>query len=143
MKDFILNLPWRPVGVVDVNLPFKVATPQGYQLEPVLAYFNEFFFNSSHLPKINADLKLDFSQFNMTDLMAKIQAMLGELTGFEIDFEFPSVSSPSTSGSGTSSKFGSFLSDFQGRFDFLNPMKLFNSLRSDLFDGYDSMYMFD
>lgn len=112
-----------------------MATPQGYELQPVLTYYNEYFFNSSYVPKITADLKLDFSTFNMTQVIEKIQDVITQATGFDIDFEFPSL--PATgSVSHTPSKLGNILGDLQGRFDFLDSVKIFQSMRGEIFSRY-------
>jgi hypothetical protein len=56
-KEFITKLNWMPVGIVDVNLPFRFTlseplTNNAITLVPLLAYYNENFFNSSSTPQV-------------------------------------------------------------------------------------------
>lgn len=56
-KQFITALNWMPVGIVDVNLPFRftlsdVQTNNSIALVPLLAYYNENFFNSNVTPTV-------------------------------------------------------------------------------------------
>lgn len=56
---------------MDVNLPFEVQA-SGVVLNPMLSYYNEYFFNNSRSADIKADLKLDLSQFNLSQVIDKI-----------------------------------------------------------------------
>lgn len=71
LSAFLAQLPWQPIGIVDVNLPFEVQA-SGVVLNPVLSYYNEYFFNNSVSANIKADLKLDLSQFNLSKVIDKI-----------------------------------------------------------------------
>jgi hypothetical protein len=49
VSAFIQQLPWQPVGIVDVNLPFEVLLG-GFQVYPLMTFYHEQLFNSSYSP---------------------------------------------------------------------------------------------
>jgi hypothetical protein len=62
-KEFITKLNWMPVGIVDVNLPFRFTlseplTNSAITLVPLLAYYNENFFNRSATSKVLCALRI-------------------------------------------------------------------------------------
>jgi hypothetical protein len=49
VSAFIKQLPWEPVGIVDVNLPFEVLLGE-FQVYPTMTFYHEQLFNGSYLP---------------------------------------------------------------------------------------------
>jgi hypothetical protein len=83
--------------------------------------------------QVKADLSIDFSQFNLSKIFDKVQTMVSEATGFNIDFELPAL----PGSSGTPGGLPPLLGELGSKLNFLAPFLDFNALR----DGLSSSYV--
>jgi hypothetical protein len=83
--------------------------------------------------QVTADLSIDFSQFNLSKIFDKVQTMVSEATGFNIDFELPAL----PGSSGTPGGLPPLLGELGSKLNFLAPFLDFNALR----DGLSSSYV--
>lgn len=81
---------------------------------------------------MKADLSIDFSQFNLSKIFDRVQALVQESTGFNIDFELPSL----PGSTGTPGGLPPLLAELGSKLNFLVPFLDFNALRDGLTSAY-------